>query len=411
MKTGKNAGKNGMAKTVNILNARQVATLTKPGRYADGGNLFLSVRESGSRSWVFRSKSGGVVTERGIGSFDSVPLVKAREIAKAMREAVANGRDPRTVLARDGGVPTFGELSDKHIEAMAGSWRNEKHRAQWVMTMREYCKPLRKMPVDQIQTADVLRVLKPLWQKVPETASRLRGRIEVILAAASAHGYRDGINPAQWRNHLDKLLPARGKLTRGHQKALPFSEVPAFMASLREKAGITPLALEFAILTAARSGEVRGATWAEIDFDGGIWSIPANRMKAARPHEVALSEPALGILKRIYAARTGDLIFPGGRGKPLSDATFTMLIKRMGHDVTQHGFRASFSTWCREQTAFPRELVEHALAHVVGDAVERAYSRGTALERRREVMAAWAAYCDGGKGADIIPLRKASGGD
>lgn len=396
-----------MAKTLNILTARQVASITKPGRYADGGNLFLSVRESGARSWVFRSKTGGIVTERGIGSFDSVPLIKAREIAKAMREAVANGRDPRTVLARDEGIPTFGKMSDEHIEAMAGSWRNAKHRAQWVMTMKEYCKPIRSMPVDQIQTADVLRVLKPLWKSVPETASRLRGRIEVILAAASAHGYRDGLNPAQWRNHLDKLLPARGKLTRGHQKALPFKDVPPFMADLRNKAGMTAIALEFAILTAARSGEVRGATWSEIDFENAIWTVPAHRMKAGRKHEVPLSKPALAILERMSEVRTGDLIFPGFRGKPLSDAALTMLIKRMGHDVTQHGFRASFSTWCRERTSFPRELVEHSLAHAVGDAVERAYSRETALERRREVMAAWAAYCGGGAGADVIPLRRA----
>jgi integrase len=230
----------------------------------------------------------------------------------------------------------------------------------------------------------------------------LRGRIEAILARASALEYREGFNPARWHNHLDQILPEH--TPGGHQKALPFKDVPAFMTDLRGKAGMTALALEFAILTAARSGEVRGATWSEIDFENAVWTVPAARMKAGRKHEVPLSKAALAILERMKEARTGELIFPGFRGKPLSDATFTMQIKRMGHDATQHGFRASFSTWCRERTAFPRELVEHSLAHVVGDAVERAYSRETALERRREVMAAWSAYCGGGAGASVITL-------
>jgi len=400
-----------MANPVNLLSSRTVSTLTKPGRYSDGGNLYLAVQDSGSKSWVFRWKRSGVVSELGLGSFPDNSLAMARDKARAAREALAMGRDPKSVIRQADGVPTFGELSDKHIEAMQKEWKNAKHIAQWRMTMAEYAKPLRKMPVDTIQTADVLRVLKPLWQTVPETAQRLRGRIEAILAAATAHGYRDGMNPAQWRNHLERLLPARGKLTRGHQKAMPFADVPAFMTTLRGKGGMTPLALEFAILTAARSGEVRGATWQEIDLANAVWTVPASRMKAKEEHQVPLAKPALALLRRLQEAKTGDLVFPGVRGKPLSDAAFSTFLQRMKLDVTQHGFRSSFRDWAGESTNFARDIAELALAHAVGDKVERAYRRGKALERRRELMEAWADYCDGGRGANVIPLRKASGGD
>ena len=274
-------------------------------------------------------------------------------------------------------------------------------------------RPLRALPVDEIDTAAVLEILKPLWTRVPETASRLRGRIETVLDAARARGLigPNEANPARWRGHLDKLLPKRQKLTRGHHAAMPFADVPQFMASLRERDAVAALALEFAILTAARSGEVLGARWAEIDFENAIWTVPAARMKGGRMHRVPLSRRALVILKKLHAARTGEFIFPGQRsGKPLSAMAMEMILRRMKADgATVHGFRSSFRDWCGEVSTFPREVAEAALAHVAGDDTERAYRRGDALEKRRELMEAWGAYCEPKAGNVVSIARRPRG--
>jgi integrase len=361
-----------MSKQLHKLSARTVATLTKPGRHSDGGGLYLSISHSCARSWVFMWKVDGKRREMGLGSLRDIPLAKARQRAAVAREMLVEGIDP--LAARDRPkVVTFGEAADALIESMSSSWRNEKHRAQWKMTLTVYCEPLRSKPVAEIGIEDVLTVLQPLWTTKPETASRLRGRIERVLDFARARGQRSGENPARWRGHLDALLPKRAKLTRGHHKALPFDNVPAFMASLREREGIAPRALEFAILTAARSGEVLGARWDEVNLDAALWTVPAARMKGSREHRVPLSERAVDILRQMQQARFSEFVFPGlKRSRPLSGMALEMVLRRMKVDVTVHGFRSAFRDWAGERTHFPREIAEAALAHLVGDAVERA---------------------------------------
>ena len=384
-----------MARQLHTLSARTVATLTKPGRHSDGGGLYLNITASGARSWVFMWKTDGKRREMGLGSQRDVPLAKARERAAEARQKLADGLDP--IAARDNKprVMTFGEAADALIESMSSSWRNEKHRAQWKMTLTVYCETLRSKPVTEIGTEDVLKVLKPLWTAKPETASRLRGRIERVFDFARARGQIAGENPARWRGHLDAVLPKRAKLTRGHHKAMPFDVVPTFVAALRERDGIAARALEFAILTAARSGEVFGASWKEFDLEARVWTVPAARMKAGREHRVPLSARAVEILRGMEQQRLSELVFPGTKpGRPLSVMALEMVLRRMKVDVTVHGFRSAFRDWAGERTHFPREVAEAALAHLVGDAVERAYRRGDALEKRRELMDAWAQFVE-----------------
>lgn len=393
------------ARTLHRLTSREVETLG-PGRHADGAGLYLVNDDAGRSRWVFIWKRGGKRREMGLGRAGEggVSLAKARKAAAKARDALEAGKNP--IVERDAErapavvVPTFGELADEFVKGQGPQWRNEKHRAQWSMTLKVYAKPLREMPVDQIDTTAVLDALKPIWTKKPETASRVRGRIERVLDAAKAKGFRSGENPARWRGHLDHLLPKRQKLTRGHHAALPYAEVPAFVANLRAREGVAAMALEFAILTAARSGEVRGATWAEIDFEAKVWTVPAKRMKAAREHRVPLSARALEILETMRAFADpkrpgGGYLFPGPSvGKPLSDAAFSALLDRMKVETTAHGFRSSFRDWAGEVSTFPREVAEAALAHVVGDETERAYRRGDALAKRRKLMDAWAGFCE-----------------
>jgi integrase len=280
--------------------------------------------------------------------------------------------------------------------------------------METYAEPLRALPVDMVDTQAVLSVLHPLWQKLPETASRLRGQIEAVLDAARAKGHigRNEANPARWRGHLDKLLAKRQKLSGGHHAALPFRDVPAFIGQLRGRDATAALALEFTILTAARSGEVLGALWDEIDLKACVWTVPAASMKAGREHRVPLSTRALAIVKSIKAAKTGPFVFAGQRlGKGLSGMAMVMLLRRLEADVTVHGFRSSFRDWAGEMTAFPREIAEAALAHVAGDATERAYRRADALEKRRELMTAWANYCEPEKDENVISIRRSSSKD
>ena len=391
-----------MARKINRLNARAVATLTKYGRHADGGGLYLSLSPNGGRRWVFLYRWHGKHTEIGLGSARDVPLARARELAGQARAKLAEGINPKD--ARKPTVSaTFGECADRLIEAMRPSWRSSKHAQQWEMTMREYAAPLRRMSVDAITTDDVLTVLKPLWHTRPETASRVRARIERVLEAAKAQGLRKGDNPARWRGHLNQLLAKRQKVDRPHHAALPYAEVPAFLAAVRKHKGAAARCLEFIILTAARTGEAVAARMDEIA--DGVWSIPGDRMKAGRAHRVPLSARALEIIEELAPLRNcSDSVFPG-QGGGLSENAPRELATRIRKNVTVHGFRSSFRDWSAEQTTFSREVCEAALAHVDGSVVERAYRRTDLFEQRRSLMRAWEHYCLHSQGAKIIPLR------
>jgi integrase len=388
------------------LTARKVET-AKPGKYGDGDGLQLAVSPTGAKKWVLRFLWNGRPREMGLGSYPEVGLAEARELALKDRRLARSGVDP--IAARKGkGVPTFGEFADQVARDLADGFRNDKHKAQWAMTLKVYAAPLREKPVDKITTEDVLAVLQPIWREKPETASRVRGRIERVLNAAKAKGYRTGENPAAWRGHLENLLSKRSRLSRGHHAAMRYQDVPGFISKLREREAVAALALEFAVLTAARSGEVLGARWPEIDLDAKVWIIPAERMKAAREHRVPLSEPALAILTRLSEANASDYVFPGQRaGRPLSVMALEMVLRRMGIDnATVHGFRSSFRDWCGNETHFPRELAEHSLAHVIGDAAEQAYRRSDALARRRELMNGWASFCEYSAGDNVVAFKR-----
>lgn len=384
-----------MACVINRLSARTVATLKDPGRHSDGGGLYLVVDKSGAKRWAFLFRWEGKLKEMGLGGIRSVPLAKARERAAAAREQVADGVNPiaaRREQAAD--TVTFGAFTDAYLDDMEGQWRNEKHRKQWRTTLTEYASPLKDMPVAAVSTNDIHAVLKPIWISKAETASRVRGRIERVLDAAKAKGLRTGDNPARWQGHLAQLLPQRQKLSRGHHTALPYPDVPAFVERLRDRPAISARALEFAILTAARSGETLGARWDEVDLEKRLWTVRAERIKAGREHRVPLSEAAMQLLQTLADLRTGDLVFPGQKqGRPLSGMAMEMILRRMQVKVTVHGFRSSFGDWVGDKTDFSREVAEAALAHSVGDATEQAYRRGDAVERRRKLMDAWAQFC------------------
>lgn len=385
-----------VARQINKLSARQVATITKPGRHADGGNLYLVVDATGARRWVFLFRWQGRLREMGFGSARDVTLARARELAAEARAVLAEGQNPLERRAATTAVPTFGAVADEVVASLSSGWRNPKHRAQWKMTLEVYAAPIRELSVDQVDTAAVLEILKPVWSTKPETASRLRGRIEKVLDAARAKGLRSGENPARWRGHLDHLLPKRQKLTRGHHAALPIDEMPAFMEALRQRDAVAAWALEFCILTAARSGEVLGARWDEINLEKRLWIVPRERMKAGREHRVPLSEAAMAILNKAQTLRQEDspFVFPGmRRGRPLSVMALEMVLRRMRRaDITVHGFRSTFRDWASERTGFPHEVCEMALAHVIANKAEAAYRRGDLLERRRDLMEAWASF-------------------
>ena len=396
-----------MARKINRLNARAAATITKLGRHADGGGLYLSISPNGGRRWVFLFRWHGKTTEIGLGSARDVTLARARELASQARAKLTEGINPKGARRPSEGV-TFGECADRVIEAMRPSWRNRKHAAQWEMTLREYAAPLRRLPVNNITTDDVLSVLKPLWNDKPETGSRLRGRIERVLDAAKAQGLRSGENPARWRGHLDQLLPKRQRLTRRHHAAMPYAKLPTFMSDLQGRQGTAALALEFAILTAARSGEVLGARWDEFDVDEAVWTLPATRMKAGRGHRVPLSRRALRITKVMHEVRKGEFVFPGQKaGRPLSVVALEMVLRRMKIEgVTVHGFRSAFRDWAAESTNFTNEVCEAALAHVIENKAEAAYRRGDLFDKRRKLMEAWAAYCAAPKASKVVAFSR-----
>lgn len=390
-----------MARTLNRLSARRVASLKEPGRYADGGGLYLRITLQGAKSWVFMTTVAGKRQETGLGPETAVSLATARTFAADMRAAAARGSDPRTALPFKAAlpqptIPTFEKFAEDYIASVEGGWKNHVHRQQWRNSLRDHAKPILQKPVDQIGTGDVLAALEPIWLSTPETANRVRGRIEKILAAAKARGFRpkDAANPAQWRGHLELMLAKQSKLGRGHHGALAWRDARAFMAELRKRPALAARALEFTILTAARSGETLGATWGEIDLRTGLWTLPATRMKAGVEHVVPLSKPAIDLLRKLRPAdaESDDLVFSVG-GAARSNMAMNMLLRRMGRrDITTHGFRSTFRDWAGDATEFPRELVEQALAHTISNKVERAYRRGTAIERRRVLMEQWSAF-------------------
>ena len=371
----------------------EARAIRKPGRHAAGGGLYLRVAAGGSKQWVFRYQRMGRRHELGLGPYPAVSLRDARVRAAELRRMLAADTDP-LATRRHASALTFRQCAEAYIEARRAGWRNAKHAAQWQATLAAYAYPsLGEVPVAVIAVGDVCRVLEPIWRSRTETANRLRGRIESILDWATVRGHRTGDNPARWRGHLDKVLPARAKVQRvRHHSAMAYDDVPGFVAELRARDGVAALALRFLILTACRTSEATGARWSEIE--GDVWAIPGERMKSGRPHRVPLAPAAAAIVK---ALRGLDpvFVFPGGRqGKPLSNMALASVLKRMGRtDATVHGFRSAFRDWAAERTAFPREVAEGALAHVLTDKVEAAYRRSDLFERRRRLMEVWAGFC------------------
>jgi integrase len=394
-----------MARTRNRLSAIKVSGCKDPGYYADGGNLYLKVGPTGAKSWIFRFTREKRTRDAGLGPYPTISLVRARERADNCRRLVSAGIDP--IEARDeerkNRAPpalSFRACAEAYLVNQEAGWRNPKHRDQWHSTLKTYVYPLLgSLPVDTVTTDHVLQVLEPIWSKKPETASRVRGRIEAVLNSAKARGLRSGENPAAWRGHLDHLLPAKGKVRRvKHHAAMPYKQVPAFMKALRENSSISARCLEFTILTAARTSEALGAQWSEIDFDNKLWTVPAERMKAGKIHRVPLSSRAIAILKEMKAVKRNDFVFASWKPcRPLSQMTLAMIVRRMGHTVTVHGFRSSFRDWAAEETKFSRDAAEMALAHSIPNAVEAAYRRGELLEQRRKLMDRWTGFVEGAR--------------
>ena len=417
-----------------LLTAIAAKNLKTPGFYTDGKGLYLQITETGLKSWVFRFMLNGRRRDMGLGRFglkdnreDSlISLATARSLAAEARNLVKDGIDPieqrkavklaaiQATKVETAKTITFRECAEAYIRAHSPGWKNDKHRAQWPSTLKMYAYPVfGDLAPAEIDTGLVLKVLEPIWTTKTETASRLRGRIEVVLDWAKTREYRDGENPARWKGHLDKMLAPRSKVQKvKHHAALPYDEIGGFMALLRSQEGFSAKGLEFQILTATRPGEAMGATWTEIDLAKKVWTIPAERMKAEAEHRVPLSEAAITLLSDIPRVDGNDFVFPGSKSqKPISDMAFLQLLKRMGHgDLTAHGFRSTFRDWCAERTAYPHEVCEMALAHTVSNKVEAAYRRGDLFEKRIRLMQDWADFCDtsfSNAGDNVTNLRTA----
>jgi integrase len=429
-----------MAQLVKRLSDRSVQNASPQGkipRYLpDGAGLYLQVSPTGTKSWVFRYSVKGRERYMGLGPFPDVSLADARGAANDCRKLRRQDIDPidhragqrAEALLASAATKTFRECASVYVESKKDGWRNAKHAAQWTATLETYAYPvIGDLPVQTVDTALVEKVLKPIWASKTETASRVRGRIEAVLDWATVQGFRKGENPARWRGHLDKLLPARSKVRKvEHHPALPYGELPGFLEALRGQEGIAARALEFTILTVARTNETIGATLDEIGARAKLWTIAAERMKAERDHRVPLSKRALAILEEMKDEAAGDFVFPGGKAShPLSNMAMLQLVERMNarrtaagqprwtdpkngnKDIVPHGFRSTFRDWASERTNFPSEVVEMALAHAVGDKVEAAYRRGDLFEKRRKLMNAWAAYCTTPvEGAKVIPIGR-----
>ena len=367
----------------------------KPGRHADGNGLYLKVKPTLSRSWLFIGTWGGKRRSLGLGPYPVVTLAEARERAMQCQRWIRAGDDPSVKMkqhrARASGATSFNMVANNYIDGIAGDFSNAKHLQQWRNTLRDYCKPIAGLDVSSITTDDVLKCLKPIWGQKPETARRVRGRIERVLDAATVRGLRNGDNPARWSGHLKALLPNKRPRPK-HHATIPYDNLPEVYGAISKRQGMGALALRFAIMTAARSGEVRGMTWGEVDNEKAIWRVPAERMKARRPHEVPLNQEAVSIVEMASEVKNGPLVFSGNQGNQLSDMTLSAVFKRMKLNATPHGVaRSTFRDFMANETEYPRELIEECLAHVL-PAHEGAYRRGHAIERRRQIMTAWGEF-------------------
>jgi integrase len=402
-----------------VLTAKKVERLKTPGRYPDGHNLYLQVGETGGKSWLFRFERDGRERWHGLGAAYTFSLKEARERARAARQLLADGIDPidhrkaerAKLAAAKAKLLIFREAAERYFDQHEGKWRNAKHRAQFTSTLRQYAYPtLANMSVAEIGTPEVLRAIEPIWMAKTETASRVRGRIEAVLDWCTVRGYRTGDNPARWKGHLSEVLPARGQVAKPvHHAALAYAAVPVFMAELRKREGVAARALEFTVLTAARTAETIGAQWPEISFESKTWTVPAGRMKGGKEHKVPLSERAIALLRALPTEKGNKHLFIGSQaGSGLSNMSMTAVLRRMGHDdITVHGFRSSFRDWAGETTNFPNHVVEMALAHAVGDKVEAAYRRGDLLVKRRQLAEAWSKFCCSPPPAGaVLPMRR-----
>jgi integrase len=405
--------------TVAAVKAKTNPKKPDPGMHPDGFGLYLAVAGSGAASWVYRYKIDKRPHEMGLGSVDDITLAMARDRRDEARRKILDGVDPiedkrarrRAAKVKAATAMTFADAAKAYIAAHSAGWKNDKHAAQWPSTLEAYAYPhFGALPVAAVDVGLVMKAIEAIWTTKPETAGRVRGRIESVLDWATARGYRQGANPARWRGHLENLLPKRSKVARVvHHPALPYPEIADFVAALRKQEGVAARALEFSILTAARTGEVIGARWDEINLDEKLWTVPAERMKAGREHRVPLSDAALAIIKKMAARRQGDYVFSGDKtGRSISNMAMLMTLRRMKRsDLTAHGFRSTFSDWCAEKTNFPSEVREMALAHSVGDKVEAAYRRGDLFAKRRQLAEAWAKYCTAPApgAANVVKLR------
>lgn len=394
-----------MARKAKQLSALEVNRLTEPGMWAVGGvsGLYLRVNEKDGRSWVLRATVGSKRRDMGLGGYPDVTLAGAYDKARQARAKIDSGTDPilhrkqvlSELMAQQATEITFSQAATQYIAAQSDGWRNPKHRQQWANTLETYANPvIGKMLVRDVNHNHVLQILEPIWKIKTETATRVRGRIESVLDWATVRKHRTGENPARWKGHLEHMLAAPGKLAKvEHHSALPIDDMPTFMAALSKRDGTAARALEFVILTAARSGEVRGMTWGEIDSESNIWTVPGDRMKAGKEHRVPLSTPLVRMLVRPSKCKDTDLVFPATNGAMISDMSMTAVLRRMEAKAVPHGFRSTFRDWAAERTDYPRDMAEMALAHTVSDKVEAAYRRGDMLDKRRQMMQDWADFC------------------
>jgi integrase len=408
-----------MGREINKLTTRQVVSMKALGRHADGGGLYLYIAKDGSRRWIFLYTSSGRRREMGFGPAAGpkkagISLADARRKAEHARRLRFEGRDPftesRTARAAST-TKTFGEFADELLPDIVKEFRNAIHRDQWKMTLEVYAAPIRSKAINEIDTEDVLKILRPIWTTKSETARRVRGRIERVLDAAKAKGLRTGDNPARWQGHLKELLARRNKLSRGHHAAIPYDEAPTFMEKLRDRKSVSARALEFTILTAARSGETLGARLDEFDLEKALWIVPAARMKAGVEHRVPLTERAVEIVRDLMTKETkpDSYVFPGAKmGEPLSSMAMLQLLRDLHKGITVHGFRSTFRDWAGDATNFPRDLAEQALAHTIKDKAEAAYRRSDALEKRRKLMEAWTRYLAAPPAGKVLPFKQAA---
>jgi integrase len=407
-----------VVRTLNRLSTLTVSRTKRPGMYADGGGLYLRVAEGGSKQWIYRYVTNGRCRDMGIGPCHVLTLAEARERARTASKLRLDGIDPidhkrtqrvaaATAAAK---IMTFKQCAEGFIRDNESDWTNPKHRKDWEGSLIRHVYPaLGDLPVALIDTPLVLKVIKPLWARVPETASRVRGRIESVLGWATVHHYREGDNPARWQNHLEQVLPTVASIN--HHAALPYAQVADFVAKLRKETSVTARCLEFIALTAARLNEAAATTWTEIDLETRTWTVPAKRTKAGKKtgkqHKVPLSDAAIAILKDMLAIRRSDYIFPGQKeGRPIGhNALWEMAKRASGADITVHGLRSTFKDWASECTSFPNEVSEMALGHTIRSAVEKAYRRGDLFEKRRRLMDAWAEYCGKQATSKVVALR------